>query len=379
MIARILIFAFLINFMFVSWAFANAPEVTADGAILIEAKTGRVIYEKNADMSLMPASTTKILTAILAIENLKMTDEARVSREAAYTEAQNMPLDENDIVSVENLLRALLLESDNGSAVVLAEHISGSVKNFARLMNKKAREIGCENTNFVTPNGLPDEKHLSTARDMAKISAYAMKNQKFRDIVGEKNLNMFWVFPKNKMVPLENTNRLLWTFDGITGIKTGWTNAAGGCLAASAKRRGLELIAVVLSSEDADLRFKEAAALLKYGFSKVKLHRGPTKEDLKRTAWVKGGQNHLITIEPAEDLFYPIIEGDDMKNYSIRYDVPKIVTAPVKKGGKVGELTIMYKNEQVGKIDVVSKTDAAEGFSFLSYFFVGLMYYFGVR
>lgn len=290
-----------------------------------------------------------------------------------------MPLDQNDIVSVENLLRALLLESDNGSAVVLAEHMSGSVKKFSRLMNKKAVEIGCENTNFVTPNGLPDEKHLSTARDMAKISAYAMKNQKFREIVGEKNLNMFWVFPKHKMAPLENTNRLLWTFNGITGIKTGWTNAAGGCLAASAKRRGLELIVVVLGSEDADLRFKEAAELLEYGFSKVKLHKGPMKEDLKRTAWVKGGQNHIITVEPAEDVFYPIIEGDDPKNYSLRCEIPKIVNAPIKKEDKVGELIIMYNNKQVGKVDMISKADAAEGFSFLSYFFVGLMYYFGVR
>ena len=379
MTARILIFAFLINFACFSCVFASAPKITAKGAILIEAKTGRVIYEKNADTRLMPASTTKIMTAILALENLRLTDEARVSREAMYTEAQNMPLDQNDIVSVENLLRALLLESDNGSAVVLAEHMSGSVKKFSRLMNKKAVEIGCENTNFVTPNGLPNEKHLSTARDMAKISAYAMKNQKFREIVGEKNLNMFWVFPKHKMAPLENTNRLLWTFDGITGIKTGWTNAAGGCLAASAKRRGLELIVVVLGSEDADLRFKEAAELLEYGFSKVKLHKGPMKEDLKRTAWVKGGQNHIITAEPVEDVFYPIIEGDDPKNYSLRCEIPKIVNAPMKKGDKVGELIIMYNNKQVGKVDMVSKTDAAEGFSFLSYFFVGLMYYFGVR
>lgn len=379
MTAKILLLAFLMNFFCLTCVLAKAPEITAKGAILIEAKTGRVIYEKNADMLLMPASTTKVMTAILALENVKLTDEARVSREAAETEAQNMPLAQNDIINIENLLRGLLLESDNGSAVVIAEHISGSVKHFARLMNQKAREIGCENTNFVTPNGLPNEKHLSTARDMAKISAYAMQKQKFRDIVGEKNLNMFWVFPKNKMVPLENTNNLLWTFNGITGIKTGWTNDAGGCLSASAKRGRLELIAVVLNSESANSRFKEAADLLEYGFSKVKLHKGPIKEELKRTAWVKGGKNHLITVEPAEDVFYPLIEGDELKDYSLRYEVPKIVDAPIKKGDKLGELMIMYKNERVGKIDIVSKTDAAEGFSFLSYFFVGLMYYFGVR
>lgn len=379
MIKRILLFTILLNFAFVSLALANPPEITAEGAILIEARTGRVIYEKNADKLLMPASTTKIMTAILALENSSLTDEVTISRNAAETEAQNLPLDANDVVDTENLLKGLMLESDNGSAVALAENIAGSVGNFSRLMNRKAKSIGCENTNFITPNGLPDPRHLSTARDMAKIAAYAMENEDFRKIVSAKNLNMFWTSPKGKTLILENTNKLLWTFSGITGIKTGWTNAAQGCLAASAIRDSIELIAVVLKSETANSRFTDAAKLLEYGFSKVRLVKGPTKKQLKKTAWVKGGNTHLITAVPKDDVYYPLIEGDRIENYSLTYNLPKIVTAPVRKGDKIGELTINYKNRPVGKIDIVASSDAAEGFSFLSYFFVGLMYYFGVR
>lgn len=379
MVKRILLLILSMSFAFISSVYAKPPEITAEGAILIEAKTGRVIYEKNADKPLMPASTTKIMTAILALENASLTDKVTISRNAAETEAQNLPLYPNDVVDIENLIRGLMLESDNGSAVAIAEHIAGNVGNFSRLMNRKAKSIGCENTNFVTPNGLPNERHLSTARDMALISAYAMQYAEFRKIVSAQNLNMFWTSPKDKTYLLENTNKLLWTFEGATGIKTGWTNAAQGCLAASAKRNSIELIAVVLKSESASSRFIEAAKLLEYGFSKIKLVKGPTKTEMKRTAWVKGGKTHLVTFVPKEDVVYPLIEGDKIENYTLAYDIPKIITAPVEKGEKVGELTLKYKNKPVGKIDVVANTDAAEGFSFLSYFFVGLMYYFGVR
>lgn len=375
----VLFLALLLNFTAISFAHANPPEITAEGAILIEAKTGRVIYEKNADKKLMPASTTKIMTAILAIENTNLTDQVLISRNAAETEALNVPLETNNKIDIENLLRALLLESDNGCAVAIAEHISGNEKNFAHFMNQKAKEIGCENTNFITANGLPNDMHLSTARDMAKISAYAMQKPKFREIVETKNLNMFWISPKNKIAPLENTNKLLWNFKGATGIKTGWTNKAQGCLAASARRNGLELIAVVLKSESSETRFDDAAKLLEYGFSRVKLAKGPIKEHLEKGVWVKNGISHIITVRPIQDVVYPLLKGDKLENYTIDYKMPKIVTAPIKKGDKIGELTLKYKEKQVGKIDLVATTDAPDGFSILSYFVVGLMYYFGVR
>ena len=379
MTKRIVLCFCLLNFIFMSLVSANPPEITAKSAILIEASTGRVVYEKNPDERMMPASMTKMITAIIAIEKYKMTDEIRISRNAAETEDEAMPLAANDIITMENLLRALMLESDNGSAVAIAEYTAGDVKSFAKLMNKKAKEIGCEETNFVTPNGLPDSRHLSTARDMAKIAAYAMRSERFRELVSIKNTNMFWVLPKDKIAPLENTNKLLWTFQGITGIKTGWTSAAGGCLAASAKRKDLELIAIVMNSYDANSRFKEAADLLEYGFSKVRTVKGPSKDELKRTVWIKGGEFHVLPVVPSEDIVYPLLEGDNINRYSLQYNLPKIVSAPVKKGDKVGEIIINYQKSEVGRIDLVATADAYEGFSFLSYFFVGLMYYLGVR
>ncbi|MBR3623691.1 MAG: D-alanyl-D-alanine carboxypeptidase [Selenomonadaceae bacterium] len=371
--------SFLCLFL-VSVASANPiPNITAKGAIVIEATTERAIYEKNADMKLMPASTTKIMTAVLTLENERLTKEANISQNVAFTEDQYLPLQAGDIVDVQNLLYGLMMVSDNGSAVALAELIDGNTTRFAMRMNEKAKEIGCENTHFVTPNGLPDPMHYSTARDMAKISAYAMKKSEFRTIVATKDDIMIWTFPKNKMTILDNTNKLLWSFNGITGIKTGWTSAAGGCLAASAKRNGIELITVVLGSEDANIRFSEAAALLEYGFTKARIEKGPRKEQIKRTAWVSGGKNHLVHITAAEDIVYPLIEGDELKYYTLEYVLPKIVKAPIKHGDKQGEIILKYKGKEVGRINLVATEDVAEGFSVLSFFYVGLLELFGMR
>ena len=363
-----------------SIAFADSiPNVTAKGAIVIEATTGRVIYEKNADMKLMPASTTKIMTAVLTLENERLTKEANISQNVVFTEDQYLPLQEGDVVDVQNLLYGLMMVSDNGSAVALAELMDGNTRRFAMRMNEKANEIGCENTHFVTPNGLPDPMHYSTARDMAKISAYAMKNSAFRKIVATKDDIMIWNFPKNKTAILENTNKLLWRFKGITGIKTGWTSMAGGCLAASAKRNGVELITVVLGSEDAEIRFNEAAALLEYGFTKTRIEKGPRKENIKLTAWVSGGKSHLVHIMAAEDIVYPLIDGDNIKHYSLEYVLPKIVKAPIKQGDKQGEIILRYKGKEVERINLVATEDVAGGFSVLSFFYVGLLELFGMR
>ncbi len=371
--------SFLCLFL-VSVASANPiPNITAKGAIVIEATTERAIYEKNADMKLMPASTTKIMTAVLTLENERLTKEANISQNVAFTEDQYLPLQAGDIVDVQNLLYGLMMVSDNGSAVALAELIDGNTTRFAMRMNEKAKEIGCENTHFVTPNGLPDPMHYSTARDMAKISAYAMKNNVFRKIVATKDDIMIWTFPKNKMAILDNTNKLLWSFNGITGIKTGWTSAAGGCLAASAKRNGIELITVVLGSEDANIRFSEAAALLEYGFTKARIEKGPRTEQIKRTALVSGGKNHLVHITAAEDIVYPLIKGDELKYYTLEYVLPKIVKAPIKHGDKQGEIILKYKGKEVGRINLVAAEDVAEGFSVLSFFYVGLLELFGMR
>ena len=228
------------------------PVITAASAILVEASTGRVVYEKNADEVRPPASMTKMMTCILGLENMGVRTLVTISPHAAGTEDSPLGLQTADQVDAQNLLLGMMMVSDNGAAVAVAEHIDGTVREFAARMNEKAEKLGCTDTHFVNPNGLPNASHLSTARDMAKIAMYCMKNREFRDLVGERKAAMRWESPKGRFLGMENTNELLGSYDGITGIKTGWTVAAGGCLAASARRGGVELIAIVMNSADTE-------------------------------------------------------------------------------------------------------------------------------
>ncbi len=354
----------------------DAPVISATSAILVEASTGRVVYEKNADEVRPPASMTKMMTCILGLENMKVRSLITVSPRAAGAEDSAMGLQAGDRVDAQNLLLGMMLVSDNGAAVAVAEHINGTVGNFAERMNEKAKEIGCGDTHFANPNGLPDKAHVSTARDMAKIARYCLRNKEFRSIVGEKTASMRWEAPKGRFLGMENTNDLLGQYEGTTGIKTGWTVAAGGCLAASAKRKGVELIAIIMNSTDTESRFQDARKLLDYGFAHVRLHRGISKERMIRTIWVKDGREFRVEAGPTADVDYPLLHGEKPTKYSVEYDMPVLVTAPVKKGQKVGDVILKYEGKEIGRIDVVAKGEVPSGFSVLSYFFVGLLSHF---
>ena len=184
------------------------PFLYCDSAIVIESSTGRVIYEKNADKIYPPASMTKMLTCILAIENLSPATEIKISREVQNTEYSDLHLMEGDIISAEDLLTGMMLVSDNGGAVAVAEKVGGNVKNFVNMMNKKLLEIGCTETHFANPNGLPDPDHVSTARDISKIAAYCMRNDRFREIVGTLYATVYWISPAGHKVDAMNTNEL---------------------------------------------------------------------------------------------------------------------------------------------------------------------------
>lgn len=356
----------------------DEPKITASSAILVEASTGRVIYEKHADERRPPASMTKMMTCILGLENMGVLDTVAISPRAAMTEDSALALQPGDQVDAQNLLLGMMMVSDNGAAVAIAEHIDGSVAKFAGRMNEKAREIGCTDTNFRNPNGLPNAEHLSTARDMAKIAVYCMQNQEFRGLVGEEKAVMRWKKPMGKFYDMENTNDLLGEDNevtDVTGIKTGWTKAAGGCLAASAKRGGLELIAVVMNADDTETRFSDAKKLLDYGFSHVRIHRDTAKERVAKTVWVKGGKDFRVEAGPVSDISYPLIHGESAKEYSMVYELPRIIEAPVKKGQVIGRIVLKCKQKEVGSIDMIARQDVSAGFGFLSYFFVGLMSY----
>ena len=270
------------------WA---APSVLAESAILINARTGGVIFEKNADVRRAPASLTKMMTCILCLESKGLNAEFKVTQAAAATEDSYLEMKGGERLLSGELMREMMMESDNGAAVVVAQNVSGSILKFADRMNEKAKELGCKKTHFSNPHGLTAKWHYSTARDMAKIAAYCMKNPDFRNLVNHQKSVIHWHLPSNRTYKSETTNELLGKYDGANGIKTGWTNAAKGCVAASAKRGDVELIAIVMKSKDHATRFADAKKLLDYGFSvggkgKVPAEQ-PVKADTKRVPNVK--------------------------------------------------------------------------------------------
>lgn len=368
---RIILVGTVVMWNSLTLVLAAEPEVTAQAAILVEASTGRVLYEKNADMQEYPASMTKMLTCLLALENGNLDSTVVVSPTAAATEDSELGLEAGDAIRLSELLTGMMLESDNAAAVAVAEHLAPSIPAFAEQMNAKARELGARQTHFMNPNGLPDADHYSTARDMMRIARYAMRNSLFRRIVGTESQRIQWQSPAGKYFDAVNTNELLDSGTGIIGIKTGWTRAAGGCLAAAAQRGNVTLIAIVMDAADADVRFSDAAALLNYGFPRVRMTAGPVKEKLGRSLWVHDGKTYKVSAHPAQDVQYAIFDGEDAKHYSLRYDVPRFMNAPIQGGQKVGDLVVLYDGKEVNRIDMLADSAIGRGFSLMS-FMVGL-------
>ncbi len=341
------------------------PRITAEAAILVEASTGRVIYEKNADRLMYPASMTKMMTCLLALEQWKdLAAPVTVDANAAATEGTDFV--EGDALAMRELLMALMLESDNGAAVAVAEAMtpSHSEEEFAASMTQKAWMLGAKDTQFANPNGLPDARHVSTARDMMKIARYGWANKEFRKIVDAREHTLVWTENGAKRQrKLENTNELLYTYPGMSGIKTGWTQAAGGCLAGAATRKGVTLICIVMNAPDTTDRFTDTAKLLDYGFPLVRLIKGPVKEKIERTVWAHDGSTYKVTAHPREDVKYLLFKGDDKKKFRIDFDMPRFIRAPVKGGDKVGDLVILYDGKEVGRIDMIADAAVQRGFS----------------
>lgn len=241
------------------------PEVAAESAILIDGRTGTVLYSKNATERMYPASITKIVTAIVALETADVSDTVTVSKDARWEEGTRVYLEEGEQMSMWQLLQGMMVNSGNDAATAIADHIDGSKEKFAERMNAFVQEkAGAMNSQFRNPHGLPDPDHYTTAEDMAKIARYAMQNEKFRELVGTKKVN--WT-GETWQTTLVNHNKLLGTYEGATGIKNGYTTAAGQTLVASAKRGDMELIGVVLKSPSSDLLYKDMRKMLDYGFA----------------------------------------------------------------------------------------------------------------
>lgn len=347
---------------------ADTPNISADAAILVEASTGRIIYEKNSDERREPASMTKMLTCLLALENLKPTDTVKVSRAAIFTEDTTLPWAEGDTLSAQDMLAALMLISENGGAVAIAQTVASEVPRFADMMNDKAKVLGCKSSHFANPNGLSDPNHYSTAADMARIAVNCMKNPDFRKLVETKHTSIHWINPRDKWSELKNTNELLEKYRGANGIKTGWTNAAGGCLAASAKRDGVELIAVVMHSESNETRFADVEKLFDYGFERVRMVEGINKKRSNKTVFVRGGRQATVRVGIDEDLIFPLMPGEDPKLLRVTYDLPRIVEADIDAGSVIGTAILRYDGKPVARVPLVAKERVKRGFSLGSLF-----------
>ena len=348
---------------------AGEPKVLADSAILVEASTGRIIYEKNADLEREPASMTKMLTCAIALEKANPSQEVPMNQAAILTEDNTLDWTARDSVSARDMITAVMLVSENGGAVALAQSVGGTVADFVEMMNAKAKQIGCKHSHFANPNGLPDPNHYSTAADMARIAVYCMKNETFREIVGTRRTSIHWIYPKDKWAELNNTNELLGKYKGANGIKTGWTKAAGGCLSASAKRGEVELIAVVMHSPDHDTRFDDASNMLNYGFERVRMVNGISKERVERTVFVRGGKKATVRAGVEEDLNFPLMAGEDSKLLKVTYELPKVIDADegINAGAVLGEAVLRYNGKPVARVPLVAREDVAAGFSFGSF------------
>lgn len=335
------------------------PRVTARSAVVMEAKTGRVLYERNMGDRRFPASTTKIMTLIIALEKGNLDDVVKVGPHAAGTEGSTLWLEEGDEITLRELLYGMMLHSGNDATVAVAEHIAGSVDAFARLMTDKAHEIGAKDTNFVNANGLPDDAHYTTAHDLALIASYCYTLPEFEKIVSTKEITFPWV--KDDTHRLRNENQMLWLYEGGNGVKTGYTDAAGRCLVSAAKRDGIQLVAVVL---DSNWMWNDSILLLDYGFSKIDRTTVVKKHAQVGTVAVTGSRARRLGVQTKDEIVLPVVDGT--AGYEQTIDLPHAVKAPIKKGDVVGTLRVSYVGKEVAKTDLVAMQDAEQKSFFLT-------------
>lgn len=341
----------LFSFCRQGWAVASEElYLTAPSAVLIDITcNGQVLFEREARTEREPASTTKIMTAILALELGQPDTPVKVSRYAAYTPGASIYLKEGETLKLSDLVKGALLNSGNDATVAIAESLAGTEEMFAWLMNRKARQIGAAQTTFKNPHGLSDFGHYSTAFDLAKMAIYAMENPLFSRLVSTREAQI--PAPDGGVRYLYNTNRLLELYPGTNGIKTGTTDAAGQCLVASATRNGRQLISVVLGSSD---RYGDTIALFDYGFNMYSeiAHAGKPSGQVH----VINGERTSVDVIPKKTVGFTV--PMEFSSYlEKRVYLPEYVKAPVNKGDKLGQVIITYMGREVSRTDLVADGD----------------------
>ncbi|MEG1471128.1 MAG: D-alanyl-D-alanine carboxypeptidase family protein [Clostridia bacterium] len=324
----------------------SMTQTSAKAAVLIERNTGMVLLQSNEDLPLPMASTTKVMTALMALELGGPEDVVTVGRNAFGVPGTSIYLSLGEKITLHDLLYGLMLASGNDAAVAIAEYIGGDVPTFCHMMTTRAAELGCENTVFINPNGLPVAGHHTTAYDLALIARQAMSHAFFRELVSTRRASIPWEGRSYHRI-LNNKNRLLAEYEGATGIKTGYTKAAGRCLVFGAKREGLEVIGVVLNCGD---WFHEAARLMDLAFERYEQFDALSAGETVRVLPVKDGTQDTVYLCAEQTLCAPVPRG---LLPTIEYDMPSEIAAGAHMGDIVGEARLMLEGKTLASTPLV--------------------------
>ena len=337
---------------------AQAASTSAECMAVLEVSTGRVLYQKNMHKQRAPASTTKIITAIVVIENIADLDKLhKIPDSAVGVEGSSIYLAKGEQMSARDLLYGLMLQSGNDCAESLAIITAGSKENFAELMNETAKRIGAKNSNFVTSHGLDAEGHYTTAYDLALISAYALKNPDFALIAKTKKHSAPWHGRDYDRV-IVNKNRLLSSFEGCDGVKTGYTKKAGRTFVASSTRGNMQVVCAVLNCGP---MFEDSARLMNAAFNEFKMQPLTRKNEVVCQADISKSRTNKVNLAALNTILYPLRESES-GNITTKFDVPIINNAPIKQGQKLGKMQIYLSNELIFETPLVT-IEAADSLS----------------
>ncbi|MGM0437630.1 MAG: D-alanyl-D-alanine carboxypeptidase family protein, partial [Bacillota bacterium] len=332
--------------------------VSVNSAILLEAETGEVIFEKNADKRVPPASITKIMTLLLAMEavedgKLNLDEEIEVSRKAESMGGSQIYLPANITLKLEKLLEAVAMASANDASVAVAEAVGGSYNNFIAMMNERAKELGMENTNFVNSTGLPAENHYSTARDISIMARELIKHEK---VLEWTSTWLDYIELPEREAMVVNTNELIKKYDGLDGLKTGHTQEAGFCLAGTAENSNMRLITVVLNGKTLKEREEATTELMDYGFNTFRKTTVVEKDKKIKNIVVPNGKETVISGK-AKNSYKTLVKVGQGDTVDSRINLNDEIKAPINKGDVLGQITVFKSEKEIGSVDIVAEED----------------------
>ena len=336
-------------------------KINSNRYVVFDRNSKRVLYGKNENVKGAMASTTKIMTSIVVIENAKLDDIVTISKKASSVGGSRLKLNAGDKVSVKDLLYGLMLRSGNDAAIALAEHVGGDVNSFIVFMNEKAKKLGLLNTHFVTPHGLDNEEHYTTAVELARITDYALENELFRTIVGTNTTD---IHINGQTREIRNTNELLGVLDGVVGVKTGFTNKAGRCLVTETKRKDMDIITVVLGANTKKDRTRDSINLINYIFSKYKMVNIKELIEEEFNRWNNKNLNSVKVIKGKEEntkidlgkinLSRMAMKENETDSLKCEIKVLQKLDAPIRKEERVGTLIVKIGDKIIDNIEIIN-------------------------